>query len=200
MEIFHITNTQVSCNINLYIVKTDKESTWTSQVIQNAHENGVTSICWGPAFHPISFCSTENKSTTAPLRFLSGGMDNKLKVWTKSNDGFSSTVIINYNHWVRDVTWLNYLGNSHDTIAACSESGIANIFIYIENKWEVVLEKNFSVPVWNVSWSNCGTHLAISTADNKVYLYKQAINSKWELLSKIDETGQTIEENTNIKH
>jgi WD40 repeat protein len=68
----------------------------------------------------------------APMRFVTGGCDNKVKIWEISDDepdnlqlsikSFKNTkVLSDHKDWVRDVAWLNYVGYAYDTIASCSE-------------------------------------------------------------------------------
>ena len=69
------------------------------------------------------------------MRFVTGGCDNLIKIWTLSNpnntyENLDDANLIEkikiedlepHKDWVRDVAWLNYVGYAHDTIASCSE-------------------------------------------------------------------------------
>ena len=65
------------------------------------------------------------------MRFVTGGCDNKVKIWEVIDDGSDNLYLIknfkntnifnNHTDWVRDVNWLNYVGYAYDTIASCSE-------------------------------------------------------------------------------
>lgn len=179
-------------------------NTWVSEKVRKQGEysddkesdNVITCLSWGPAFNPISFNSLQDKSVRAPMRFVTGGTDNKVRLWTKRERYiYDCEEIHTYSKWVRDVSWLHYLGNSYDIIASCSEDGSAHVFAHLDDSWKIVFEKSFNGnPVWNVSWSNCGSHLAISTSENNVFIYRQNLNGKWDLISKVDEQGQAIEE------
>lgn len=51
------------------------------------------------------------------------------------------------------------------------------VYIWTKKKedkegWKREELKNFNVPVWRVSWSHCGSFLAVSTGNNCIYLYK----------------------------
>lgn len=111
---------------------------WISRRIE-AHKMSVNSVCWGPAFFPISFMAEEGKQDSlAPLRFVTGSCDNLIKVWTneegyspsssvistsESRDirGFKIEELEGHEDWVRSVDWLNYPGYKNDLIASCGE-------------------------------------------------------------------------------
>jgi len=94
-------------------------------------------VSWGPALNPITFDKDEvngSNNQLAPMRFVTGGCDNLLKIWTfspqssldvleESNIGekINTEVLESHSDWVRDVAWLNYVGYAHDTIASCGE-------------------------------------------------------------------------------
>ena len=64
-----------------------KNEQWFSRK-QEAHSLGVNSVSWGPSFYPITFQNEENNNLTnslAPIRFVTGGCDNLVKVWTLSS-------------------------------------------------------------------------------------------------------------------
>jgi protein transport protein SEC13 len=196
-----------------------KNEQWISRK-QEAHSLGVNSVSWGPSFNPITFQNEEDTSpsnTLAPLRFVTGGCDNLVKVWvlTQSNsndanlvedyDGiknFKCTELNGHSDWVRDVSWLNYVGYAYDTIASCGED--ENVFIWkhdkVDNSWKkIALKKKFNNPTWKVSWSYCASYLAVSAGDNCVYLFKENSLEEWEEFSQINQEGslETNNENSN---
>lgn len=170
---------------------------------QDAHALGVNSVSWGPAFHPISFLTEDDGGnigkTLVPLRFVTGGCDNMVKVWTitESNDAdltdsrnFKYQDLEGHTDWVRDVAWLNYVGYAYDTIASCSEDENVLIWKYEDGKWKKSnLDKKFNTPTWKVSWSHCGSYLAVSAGDNCVYLFKENVDGTWEEMSQINQDG-----------
>ena len=103
----------------------------------DAHAEGVTSVSWGPALNPITFDKEEvngSNNQLAPMRFVTGGCDNLVKIWTftplstletieESNfaEKIKTEDLEPHSDWVRDVAWLNYVGYACDTIATCSE-------------------------------------------------------------------------------
>lgn len=56
-----------------------------------------------------------------PKRFVSAGIDKKVKIWTFADGKFNDADIGLHDDWVRDVAWCNNIGLLHDTIASCSE-------------------------------------------------------------------------------
>ena len=123
------------------------------------------------------------------MRFVTAGCDNKIWLSTINNinttnnynedisKGKITTELLgNHDDWVRDVAWLNFPGYTYDIIASAGED--ENVFLWTknkENKWEKKLLRNFKVPVWRVSWSQCGSYLAVTAGDNCTYLYKVRI-------------------------
>lgn len=184
-------------SISLHEYK-DKENVWFSYKKEKAHEGGVTCVSWGPAFNSISFSKEDMNHSLSKMKFISGGCDNKVKCWEidENKEEFICKTVNDHKSWVRDVAWLHYLGLNQQVAASCGEDGM--VFIYTTTQkgdWTIVFEKNFNnLPVWNVSWSNCGTNLAVSGSDNKIYLLKQSLDNKWEIGSRVDEQGQFIED------
>jgi len=104
-----------------------------------------------------------------------------------------------HNDWVRDVAWLNYVGYAYDTIASCSEDETVIIWIYDEKeqKWKNNnLSKKFNTPTWKVSWSYCGSYLAVSAGDNCVYLFKESVKGNWEEFTLINQDGNVNRSNS----
>ena len=180
-----------------------KNEQWVSKK-QEAHAMGVNSVSWGPPFYPITFQNEDDTNLTnslAPLRFVSGGCDNLVKVWTVTDNNqiddfengmrvFKSVDLDGHSDWVRDVAWLNYVGYSNDTIVSCSEDESVIIWKFEVNKWRKThLNKKFNTPTWKVSWSHCGSYLAVSAGDNCVYLFKENVDGVWEEISQINQDG-----------
>jgi len=51
--------------------------------------------------------------------------------------------------------------------------------------WKKHEEIKFDHKVWRVSWSPMGNILAVSQGDNKVSLWKEAVDGKWQNLSTV---------------
>lgn len=157
-----------------------KDEQWIS-IIQEGHTGGINCLSWAPFFFPVSFQVTDNNlgQNFAPMRFVTGGCDNYVKVWTANSNiddisklSFNSDNLEAHTDWVRDVSWLNSIGNTNEVIASCGEDEYVYLWIKKEDTWNKLLLKKFNTPIWRVSWSHCGSFLAISAADNSVYIYK----------------------------
>jgi len=86
-------------------------------------------------------------------------------------------VLSAHKDWVRDVAWLNFPGYTYDVIASASED--TNVLLWTKNKdnnWESKILKVFGIPVWRVTWSHCGSYLAVTAGDNCTHLYKVITN------------------------
>lgn len=164
---------------------------------EKAHNNYINSISWAPAFN-MSFYNEFNDYSSnirdlnemSIKRFCTGGNDNMVKIWKFSNGVIEEeTSFDNHKNWVRDVAWLKYLGARYSTIATCGEDGLLVILQMKDNIWVKVFEKKTDIPILTCSWSNCGSYLACSCGDNQIYVYVENISGKWDLLNKIDDSG-----------
>jgi len=56
------------------------------------------------------------------MRFVSGGIDGKIKFWYFKENKFAITKeILAHDDWIRDVAWSNNIGLMQDIVASCSE-------------------------------------------------------------------------------
>jgi len=123
------------------------------------------------------------------MRFVTGGCDNNVKVWTNTSNSediskatFTLENLEGHTDWVRDVAWLNYVGYAYDLIASCSEDEYVYLWTKKDDIWVKTLLKKFNTPIWRVSWSQCGSYLAVSSADNSVYMFK--VNKVYYIIGK----------------
>jgi protein transport protein SEC13 len=179
-----------------------KNEQWISNK-QEAHVLGVNSVSWGPPFNPITFQNEDDNNLSNPSalrRFVTGGCDNLVKVWTSHDNNqesdnsfisrYKSVDLEGHSDWVRDVSWLNYIGYAYETIASCSEDETVLIWKLEDNKWKkTALNKKFNCPTWKVSWSHCGSYLAVSAGDNCVYLFRENADGVWEEFSSVTQEG-----------
>ena len=96
-----------------------------------------------------------------------------------------------HHDWVRDVAWAPSLGLLSSTIASCSEDKTVVIWTEENNEWKKAKTIPFTHKVWRVSWSPMGNILAVSQGDNKVSLWKEAIDGEWKNLSNVDQNAQS---------
>eukprot|EP00339_Tiarina_fusa_P002451 CAMPEP_0117024404 /NCGR_PEP_ID=MMETSP0472-20121206/18132_1 /TAXON_ID=693140 ORGANISM="Tiarina fusus, Strain LIS" /NCGR_SAMPLE_ID=MMETSP0472 /ASSEMBLY_ACC=CAM_ASM_000603 /LENGTH=292 /DNA_ID=CAMNT_0004730835 /DNA_START=36 /DNA_END=914 /DNA_ORIENTATION=+ len=152
-----------------------KENNWTEQKFA-AHKFGVSSVSW---------CDSGN-------RFVTGGCDKTVKVWSSKDGKWECTTLEAHQGWVRDVAWAPNIGLPYETIASCSQDG--SVMIWRENKnqeWEKTEMKESGAVAWRVSWSTTGNILAVTSGDNKVTLYTESLNKEgeWKPISQMDEAG-----------
>ena len=145
----------------------------------------------------MSFYNDNNEdyeNSCPPRRFATGGGDNKIKIWKyEGSEIIEEQELKDHTEWIRDVSWLKFLGSRYETIATCSE----DCFLYIyqnTGSWEKVFKNKFDFPIVGLSWSNCGSYLAASCGDNQILILSQNISGKWEILNKIDESGNISNE------
>ena len=105
-----------------------------------------------------------------PKRFVSGGIDGRIKLWTFKNGEFVPSPVGEQSDWVRDVAWCNNIGLMADTVASCSEDSKVKIWRRdpSTDAWSCKVEFSIGVPAWKVSWSAVGNMLAVSGGDNVV--------------------------------
>uniref|UniRef100_A0A7R9YAS8 Uncharacterized protein n=1 Tax=Pinguiococcus pyrenoidosus TaxID=172671 RepID=A0A7R9YAS8_9STRA len=141
---------------------------------------GVNTVCWAPF-------------GTGQRRFVTGGCDNKARIWSCGENGGWSMEILSENahsDWVRDVAWAPSTGLPHDMIATASEDRTVRIWTKgNDGTWGSVLLNVFDFPVWRVSWSITGNILAVSAGDSDVTLWKQSTDGSWARITSVDDEG-----------
>lgn len=168
------------------IVEFKEGGTTSSIVIDRAHAVGVNSATWAP---PVS--SSEDKQIER--RFVSGGSDNLVKIWKfkpEANTYEIEHTLEGHSDWVRDVAWSpSVLVRSY--IASASQD--RTVIIWSQDisggpwKKQLLQDEKFPDVVWRASWSLSGNILAISGGDNKVTLWRESLEGKWESAGQVDE-------------
>ena len=158
-----------------------------------AHGQGVNSISWAPATTAGSIVGASPASETAKTRrFVTGGSDNLLKIWgfdvTSQSYKLEGEPLAGHSDWVRDVAWsptvlqkLYIASASQDKTVRVWTSDSSN-----PSQWNST-SLEFDSVVWRVSWSLSGNVLAVSSADNKVTLWKETIRGGWECIRTVEE-------------
>lgn len=129
--------------------------------------------------------SMNAKKSKSIKRFVSGGCDHVLKIWTfdSTEDRYfcAEEPLITHEDWIRDVAWSPMPGiQSRNVIASCSDD--KTVVIWTEDKYEwkpSSILKDFKHKVWSVSWSKLGNMLAVASGENCVQLFKQHTDDKW---------------------
>jgi len=156
-----------------------------------AHGLGVNSVSWAPATAVGSIVnSSPAPATGSTRRFVTGGCDNILKLWTFDlatqsyhEDG---EPLAGHTDWVRDVAWSpTILQRAY--IASASQDQSVRIWTSESSgsgSWVSHVLK-FDAPVWKVSWSLSGNILAVSGGDNAVTLWKENLRGEWECVKSM---------------
>lgn len=89
------------------------------------------------------------------MRFVTGGMDGKAKIWTEKDQGSlefdhfeldAAETNAEADNWIRDVAWSNNIGSTLDHIAVVDENKRLRVYVQENNqnkKWVIQEEKFF---------------------------------------------------------
>jgi protein transport protein SEC13 len=170
-----------------------KDNAW-DHLNFSAHALGVNAVSWAPSTSPGSLVSTSQQSLSGIRRFVTGGSDNLVKIWSWSqekNEYVEETALKGHADWVRDVAWApTVLQRSY--IASASQDKTVRIWTTnsadqgANGEWKSTV-LSFDTIVWRVSWSLSGNVLAVSGGDNKVTLWKENLKGEWDKVKTIDE-------------
>jgi protein transport protein SEC13 len=168
-----------------------------SHVMFPAHGLGVNGVGWAPALAPGQLTSAQapGKVPEGVRRFVTGGSDNLVKVWTcnPATAAYDNTLTLRgHTDWVRDVAW-SPTPLSKQYIASASQDHTVRIWtlpagedVADEAAWQCEV-LDFEVVVWKVSWSMAGNVLAVSGGDNRVSLWKEKLKGGWECVKTLEE-------------
>jgi len=171
------------------LTATSEANSWEAKKIQSAHVVGCIAVSWCPSLVPGSIIdSTKQPTTQLQKRLVSGGGDHFVKIWREEQDGRWSEEhkLEGHTDWVRDVAWAPTLGNAQNTIASCSQD--CRVIIWQCNDldsapWTQHVLHEFEYVAWHVSWSVCGTILAVSGGENAITLWKETLEGEWRCIS-----------------
>lgn len=160
-----------------------KENGTTSPIIIDAHAIGVNSASWAPATIEED---GEHNGTKESRKFVTGGADNLVKIWKYNSDAQTyvlESTLEGHSDWVRDVAWSpTVLLRSY--LASVSQDRTCIIWTQDNEQgpWKKTLlkEEKFPDVLWRASWSLSGNVLALSGGYNKVTLWKENLEGKWE--------------------
>lgn len=153
-----------------------------------AHGLGVNGVSWAPATSAGSLISSNPSPAAAGnRRFVTGGSDNNLRIWAwdAAEGGYAAEgePLTGHTDWVRDVAWSptvlqkSYIasGSQDKTVRIWTADSLAPATTGWASK---VL--SFDEAVWRVNWSLSGNVLAVSTANNKITMWKENLKGEWE--------------------
>ncbi|XXQ39774.1 WD domain, G-beta repeat [Plasmodiophora brassicae] len=209
------------------IWKNEGGASWPRVHTSDSAQSSVNSVAWGPPEHGLQLlaCSSDNFvsvytyadgawkearfsahlggvnagswAPAGPLRFVTGGNDNQLRMWQRQGEQWVEARGIfgddpHHRDWVRDVAWAPSVGLPSNLIASCSED--QTVAIWVEDPqtgaWRKAKTLQFEHKVWRVSWSVMGNILAVSQGDNKVSLWKEDLDGNWNELTTVDSQNQ----------
>lgn len=181
----------------------------------NVSSLGATSVSWAPADHLGHFKQEGNDNPQTVKRLVTGSCDNVVRIYkcqtssggsASQNQSSANTTwemeieFKEHNDWVRDVAWAPSTGMPFNMIASASDDGTVVIYTQDElsedpqvdtwKKYRITNPGGTTVndsqpPVCSVSWSLTGNILAISTADQRVTLWKQGLtDTEWIQVGK----------------
>lgn len=160
------------------------ENGTTSHVVFEAHSIGVNSASWAPV--------TTSKDGQHQRRFVTCGSDNLAKIWVFDaaiGNYVEEARLAGHTDWVRDVAWSSsVLVRSY--IATASQDRTVLIWSQDESgTWQKqpLTEERFPDVCWRASWSLSGNILAVSGGDNKITLWKENLQGKWESAGEVDQ-------------
>eukprot|EP00357_Protocruzia_adherens_P034315 CAMPEP_0114993370 /NCGR_PEP_ID=MMETSP0216-20121206/12489_1 /TAXON_ID=223996 /ORGANISM="Protocruzia adherens, Strain Boccale" /LENGTH=315 /DNA_ID=CAMNT_0002356999 /DNA_START=63 /DNA_END=1010 /DNA_ORIENTATION=+ len=184
-----------SSDTTISITTWKENSEWTSYKF-DAHAVGVNSVFWAPASCPSTLTKEPDHDSVVsrPMRLVSGGGDKIVKIWAYSqteNRFVEEKRLETHQGWVRDVAWAPNIGLPYDLIATCSEDQTVFLWKKAEDEaeWTCTELPKFGSPVWRVSWSVAGNLLAVACGDNQVHVFKENLEGKWDLISKLNENA-----------
>uniref|UniRef100_A0A7S1GJP6 Protein transport protein SEC13 n=1 Tax=Cyclophora tenuis TaxID=216820 RepID=A0A7S1GJP6_CYCTE len=169
------------------------DNSWPSESISD-NLLGVNAVSWAPYG---AYYDESNPDNLEPPRLVSGGCDNRIRIWVKSStgawqeDAAAIDSSLSHSDWVRDVAWAPPILPNVNTIASCSEDGTVLIWTQEgrDEDWNPVLLNSFESPVWKVSWSVTGHMLAVSSGDSDVSLWKAGLDGSWSKMSTVDDNA-----------
>lgn len=171
-----------------------RDNHWGNQMFQ-AHGLGVNAVSWAPSGMPGAIARRDaGGAGTGARRFVTGGSDNRVKVWEfqQQSGTYTNTIVLPNGHvdWVRDVAWSPTL-LSKSYIASASQDKTVRIWTSTNPgdpaSWQLSKTLEFEAVLWRVSWSLSGNILAVSGGDNKVTLWKENLRGEWEMVREVTE-------------
>jgi protein transport protein SEC13 len=168
-----------------------------NHILFPAHAMGVNAVSWAPSAAPGQIARKDAGTSPGLVkRFVTGGSDNTVKIWTfnPATATYENTLNLPQGHtdWVRDVAWSPTL-LSKSYIASASQDKTVKIWTCGNmtagevGEWKLAKTLEFEAVTWRVSWSLAGNVLAVSGGDNKVSLWKEDLRGEWECVREVTE-------------
>lgn len=168
-----------------------KEDGTISHVAFDAHAIGVNSASWAPV-STSKDSNGQHQTWQTQRRFVTCGSDNLAKIWKldpTTEQYIEETRLEGHTDWVRDVSW-SPSGLIRPYIATASQDRTVLIWSQgNDGQWkkQLLCDDKFPDVCWRASWSLSGNILAVSGGDNKVSLWKENLQGKWESAGEVDQ-------------
>jgi len=147
---------------------------WSALKIPNAHVNGVNCISWS------------NKLFNNHLLLVSGGNDNKIKIWQDQINMWSVMYETDDQLYsIKDISWSPTPGLYKHVFASCASNG--RVFVWGSDNcvdWvKTEIDPN-NTQKQKISFSCFGTVLSITMNSYAVQLWKQIDKETWMCMDK----------------
>lgn len=176
----------------------DKDDKWTHTKIHVEGSGGINAVSWGPPPIEDSFLISGDPGNKLTIydspKFVVGSCDGSVRIYESEDSGgrwAQTHQVGTHGDWVRDVAWAPCTYETRSMIASCSQA--CNVYIWTKSsynneheKWKQTLLNKFSEPVWRVTWSECGSTLAVACSDNKITLWKESPDGSWKCVTCLD--------------
>jgi len=161
-----------------------QDQQWHRAAFQ-AHAGGTQTLSWAPV------ASREQKDAQAPMRLVTGGCDNDVKLWRLEGEAWSQEfppLPATHTDWVRVVAW-----RPDDVSMIASGAWDKSVAIWKQDMegqpWRQAALLKIADRVENISWTSSGGILAVACADGGTSLYREGENGEYTEVSKVGEAG-----------
>lgn len=151
------------------------DDTWEAPLVFDSQQVGCNAVSWAPF-----------SSGSGARRFATAGCDKSVRIWTYNEPSHSfleERRLTAHSDWVRDVAWCPAVAFPHLEVLATGGQD-KRVFIWrhelASNSWEATELPEFAACVWKLSWSVTGNLLAVTTADNRVSLWKESVDGSFK--------------------
>jgi len=156
-----------------------------------AFPSGVNSLSWAPSSDMGSLICEPSaaEKNERKKRLVAAGNGNDVHIYEEVSHGDwkAEKELKGHTDWVRSVAWAPSTGLNRDIIASCDHNGEVRVWTKQAGvEWESTILRQFSFPLWDVSWSVTGNVLSVSGGDNNVSLWRQLPDGTWKCISDAD--------------
>jgi len=155
-------------------IHTLNNNEWSVSKIPNAHSNGVNCISWS------------NELLNNNLLLVSGGNDNKIKIW-EGQIGFWNVMYESDNQLstIKDISWSPTPGLYKHVFASCASNG--RVFVWGSDDYRDWVQTEIdpeNLQKQKISFSRFGTVLSVTMKSYAVQLWKQIDKQTWMCMDR----------------